>query len=101
MPAERSVRTLPSVERRAESMQSTLTESSTAPPWPLVAGEAKRGRIPRALAGETPGGVVLAGPAGVGRTRLAREAVRRAEAAGCVAEAFTATRALATVPFGA
>src|SRR5919202_5404928 len=101
MPAETSVRTLPSVERRAESMQSTLIESSTRPSWPLVGREAELAMIATAVAGEAPGGVVLAGPAGAGRTRLAREAVRRAEAAGCVAEAFTATRALASVPFGA
>jgi len=82
-------------------MQSTPTESSTAPTWPLVGREAELAAIAAALTGGTPGGVVLAGPAGAGRTRLAREAVQRAEAAGCVAEAFTATRALATVPFGA
>jgi DNA-binding CsgD family transcriptional regulator len=82
-------------------MLSTLVESSIAPSWPLVGREMELEVIAEAMFGGTTGGVVLAGPAGVGRTRLVREVLRRAEAGGWVAQAFTATRALTTVPFGA
>jgi DNA-binding CsgD family transcriptional regulator len=43
-------------------------------------------------------GVVLAGPGGVGKTRLAVEALRRAEAAGWRTRRLTATRSAAGVP---
>jgi DNA-binding CsgD family transcriptional regulator len=45
--------------------------------------------------------VVLAGEAGIGKTRLAREALARAEAAGWEVEWLAATRAAASIPFGA
>ena len=50
------------------------------------------------------GGVILVGPAGVGKTRLAREvagAVRTAGGAETVPMRITATRVLQSVPFGA
>lgn len=47
------------------------------------------------------GGVVLAGPSGVGKTRLAVECLRLAERAGVVTARVTATRAAAELPFGA
>ncbi len=47
------------------------------------------------------GGVVLAGAAGVGKTRLADEALARAQAAGRDVEWVAATRAAASIPFGA
>jgi len=46
-------------------------------------------------------GVVLAGAAGVGKTRLAREALGAAEATGWVARWAVATRSAASIPFGA
>src|SRR6266536_1491128 len=46
-------------------------------------------------------GVVLAGAAGVGKTRLAREALAQVEAAGRDVEWVAATRAAASIPFGA
>jgi DNA-binding CsgD family transcriptional regulator len=46
-------------------------------------------------------GVVLAGPMGVGKTRLAHEALARAEQAGLATVRIAATRAAATLPFGA
>lgn len=44
---------------------------------------------------------MIAGPAGVGKTRLALEALRLAEAAGMAAARVTATKAAAALPFGA
>jgi DNA-binding CsgD family transcriptional regulator len=46
-------------------------------------------------------GVVIAGPAGVGKSRLARELVGRAESAGTETRWVQATRSAASVPFGA
>jgi DNA-binding CsgD family transcriptional regulator len=46
------------------------------------------------------GGVVLAGAAGIGKTRLASEALARAKAAEWDVEWLAATRAAASIPFG-
>ena len=45
--------------------------------------------------------VVLAGAAGVGKTRLGTECLERAEAAGMAVERVTATQGAASVPLGA
>ena len=68
--------------------------------WPLVGRRAELETLAAAL-GDTRAGVVLAGAAGVGKTRLAREALARAEAAGREVEWVAATRAAASIPFGA
>jgi DNA-binding CsgD family transcriptional regulator len=68
--------------------------------WPLVGRRAELEMLAVAL-GDTRAGVVLAGAAGVGKTRLAREALARAEAAGREVEWVAATRAAASIPFGA
>ena len=47
------------------------------------------------------GGVVLAGPSGVGKTRLGVECLRLAERAGLATVRVTATRSAAELPFGA
>lgn len=52
------------------------------------------------LGGDSPG-VMIAGPAGVGKTRLALEGLRLAEAAGMATARVTATRAAASLPLGA
>ena len=57
--------------------------------------------IEAALSAGTAGGVVLAGGPGVGKTRLAREAVLRAAEAGRDTDWVVATRSAADVPFGA
>src|SRR2546423_12386508 len=49
--------------------------------WPLLGREAELAHLMEAIAAGRPG-VVLAGASGVGKTRLAREALARAEAAG-------------------
>ena len=69
--------------------------------WPLVGRQAELEVLSAALADTRAGGVVLAGEAGIGKTRLAREALARAEAAGLEVEWLAATRAAASIPFGA
>lgn len=54
-----------------------------------------------ALAGGEVAGVVLVGRAGVGKTRLATESLAIAERIGFATDRVLATRAAATVPFGA
>jgi DNA-binding NarL/FixJ family response regulator len=68
---------------------------------PLVGRSEELELIASALADAGRYGVLLAGRPGVGKTRLAREAADAAAAGGVVAEWTTATRASASVPFGA
>ena len=70
--------------------------------WPLVGRDAELHAVGALLADRTAGGVVVAGPAGVGKTRLAVEAARLAAAprtARC--EWVRATRSAASIPLGA
>lgn len=53
------------------------------------------------LTGSEPCGAVLAGPPGVGKSRLGREAVAIAERAGMATAEVTASRSAAQLPFGA
>lgn len=69
--------------------------------WPLVGRRAELEALAAVLGDTRAGGVVLAGAAGVGKTRLAREALARAEAAEWDVEWVAATRAAASIPFGA
>jgi DNA-binding CsgD family transcriptional regulator len=69
--------------------------------WPLVGRRAELEALSSVLTDTRPAGVVLAGEAGIGKTRLAREALARAEAAGWEVEWLAATRAAASIPFGA
>ena len=69
--------------------------------WPLVGRSGELHRLRRLVSdGETPG-VVIAGSAGVGKTRLALECVRLADKAGLATVRITATRAAAALPLGA
>ncbi|HEY2657793.1 MAG TPA: LuxR C-terminal-related transcriptional regulator [Solirubrobacteraceae bacterium] len=58
-------------------------------------------RVVSCLRHRSVSGVVVAGLAGVGKTRFAAEALTSARAAGCVTAWATATQAAATIPFGA
>ena len=69
--------------------------------WPLVGRQAELEVLSAVLADTPAGGVVLVGEAGIGKTRMAREALARAEAAGWGVEWLAATRAAASIPFGA
>src|SRR2546427_3083967 len=67
--------------------------------WPLLGREAELGHVAEAIAAGR-SGVVLVGSAGVGKTRLAREAIGRAKESGSVTAWVVATRANASIPFG-
>src|SRR5437764_15035223 len=69
--------------------------------WPLVGRTAELHRLRRLITTEAAGGVATAGPAGVGKTRLAMEALHAAEGSGQFTARVTATRAAATLPLGA
>ena len=69
--------------------------------WPLVGRAAELHRLHDCVVGSDSPGVMIAGPAGVGKSRLALEGLRLAEAAGMVGVRVTATRAAAALPFGA
>jgi len=69
--------------------------------WPLIGRERELEVLRRWLSGDDRRGVVLAGPAGVGKTRLAVECLAEAERAGLPNARVSATRAAAHLPFGA
>jgi DNA-binding CsgD family transcriptional regulator len=69
------------------------------PGWPFVGREWELERVAEALAVRR--GVVLAGEAGVGKTRLLAEAVEGAEGAGLRVLRVGATRSSGAVPLGA
>jgi tetratricopeptide (TPR) repeat protein len=70
------------------------------PTWPLAGRDDELTRLASAMdAGEA--GVVLAGPPGVGKTRLATESIAMAEMRGWHHAVVRANRSAATVPFGA
>ncbi len=70
-------------------------------PWPLVGRDEELGRLLAALEDPERGGVLLGGPAGVGKTRLAREVADRAVARGMFTETVRATRSASGIPLGA
>ena len=70
------------------------------PTWPLVGRREELARITEARR-RGGGGVVLVGETGVGKTRLAVEALRAAEVDGAVTARVAATRAAAAIPLGA
>jgi DNA-binding CsgD family transcriptional regulator len=68
--------------------------------WPLVGRDRELGRIATAMDRPPPAGAVLVGAAGVGKTRLAMEALQQARGRGATVEWVTATEAAASIPFG-
>lgn len=68
--------------------------------WPLVGREAELKELGRKVRDGDVGGLVLAGPAGVGKTRLAAELLQLAAGAGFATLRVTATRAAADLPLG-
>jgi DNA-binding CsgD family transcriptional regulator len=69
--------------------------------WPLVGRQEELSLIDNALRADGTRGVVIAGVAGVGKSRLAAEGAARAQAHGVAVERVFATRASASIPFGA
>ncbi|HEV2783431.1 MAG TPA: LuxR C-terminal-related transcriptional regulator [Actinophytocola sp.] len=70
-------------------------------PWPFVGRERELARVAAALGRADAAGLLLAGPAGVGKTRLATECAAIAERVGFRCARVLATRAAADVPLGA
>lgn len=68
--------------------------------WPLVGRAEELEFVVHAL-GQQPGGVVVAGGAGVGKSRLATEALARLETAGRSTASCLGSRSAASVPLGA
>jgi len=68
--------------------------------WPLVGRDGELARVAEAMA-DGANGVLLAGPAGVGKTRLATESIELAEQRGWAHAVVRANRSAATIPFGA
>jgi DNA-binding CsgD family transcriptional regulator len=69
--------------------------------WPLVGRRAELEVLSAVLEDTDGGGVVLAGEAGIGKTTLARQALAQAKEKGWEVESLGATRAAASIPFGA
>ena len=67
---------------------------------PLTSREAELERICTAFTGPAPAAFVLAGPAGVGKTRLGMEAGKHASRLGFEVTQVIATRAATAIPFG-
>lgn len=70
-------------------------------PWPLVGRDAELSRVAEILATAAASGIVLAGPGGVGKSRLARECATLAEGAGYRVARALATRSASHIPLGA
>ncbi len=68
--------------------------------WPVVGVEDEVEALLAALADRDVGGVVLSGPAGIGKTALAGEVASRAARAGVPVVRVVATPAASSVPFG-
>ena len=68
--------------------------------WPLVGRRQELGFVERAIEDPDRRGVLLAGAPGVGKTRLAQEALRAAESRGWHVETIYAAEATSDVPFG-
>lgn len=69
--------------------------------WPFMGRDDELRRMHRLVTEGVHQGVVLAGPSGVGKTRLALECLRLAERAGLSTVRATATRSASSLPFGA
>ena len=68
--------------------------------WPLVGRQRELQRLRDALTTTETGGAVVAGLPGVGKTRLAREAVEQVRAHAPLVEWVMATQAASRIPFG-
>jgi hypothetical protein len=69
--------------------------------WPLIGRDNELEHIGALLRARSTGGVVVSGPAGVGKTRLSREAAALATELGDATIWVRATRSAASLPLGA
>jgi DNA-binding CsgD family transcriptional regulator len=69
--------------------------------WPMVGRARELAAISGVMAAGDPGGFVLRGATGIGKTRLAHEVLRAAQSAERRVEWVAGTRATASIPFGA
>lgn len=69
--------------------------------WPLVGREAELERVRRLLRSDRGGAIVLAGPAGVGKTRLGAECLELAADRGFVPLRVSGTQSVGRLPLGA
>ena len=69
--------------------------------WPLIGRREELAAVEQSLTSVTSRAVVLSGAPGVGKTRLALEALGRCEARKDVVRWAVATRAASSIPFGA
>ena len=69
--------------------------------WPLVGRRDEIARLQAWVAARAGGGVILAGPAGAGKTRLARWCVDQATAVGYSVEWLFGAKTTAPIPLGA
>jgi hypothetical protein len=69
--------------------------------WPFAGRQEELILIAGAIGDQDVRGLVLAGPAGVGKTRLADEALRAADPQRCVTRRVVATETARLIPFGA
>ena len=89
-------------QERGRDGSAPLTRPATpSHAWPLAGRKAELNAINAAVTARGPGGFVLSGTAGIGKTRVAREVVGRAESANRDTEWVAASRAAASIPFGA
>jgi DNA-binding CsgD family transcriptional regulator len=103
---DRSVASDPESGARREEVLCSGSSTKTAvrypaARWPLIGREEELADLVATMVRPGPGSVVVAGRPGIGRTRLARDALHQAQSAGFVIEWFVATSAAASVPFGA
>ncbi|MGV9713764.1 LuxR C-terminal-related transcriptional regulator [Gordonia sp. NPDC003424] len=71
------------------------------PSWPLTGRSEELHVIEAAIAAPEVAGVLVRGPAGVGKSRLVREALSAAAARGCVDRWAVASTSAQTIPLGA
>lgn len=69
--------------------------------WPLVGRSEERRAIEVAISASDASGIVVCGPAGVGKSRLAREALSLAESRGCECRWVAGASSARAIPLGA
>ncbi|HYX99070.1 MAG TPA: ATP-binding protein, partial [Mycobacterium sp.] len=69
--------------------------------WPLIGRSEETGAIEAAILASDASGIVVYGAAGVGKSRIAREALSAAQSRGCECRWAAGTSSARTIPLGA